>query len=250
MHFCWKDRTTGQVEEVCLLFHCLLVIPLMGQFQDLIIFPDDAEFVRVPQCTTGRVFVLKFKTSPRRLFFWSQEAKDDKDEEFVTKINEYINNPPSARGGGGSHSMLSPSDLSMNPEEELRNLFSNPDMSTQQLMSMLGSVRGLGGPAGLASLLSGVSSSGSTRNSSSSNVSTPAAPQTPTTTPAVASSNATSESSSTTGGSNSPAGLRLQDLQTIISGLSAGQSQDNEVSGVFDRTLILYCKANVIFSPS
>ena len=212
MHFCWKDRNSGQVEE------------------DLIIFPDDAEFVRVPQCTTGRVFVLKFKTSPRRLFFWSQEPKDDKDEEYVTKINEYINNPPAARGGGGGHGMLSPSDLS-NPEEELRNLFSNPDLSTQQLMTMLGSGRGLSGlvgPGGLASLLSGVSGSGSNRNSSSST--TPAAPQTPTTTPAVASSNATSESSSAAGG-NSPAGIRIQDLQNIISGLQTGQGADNEVSG-------------------
>lgn len=216
MHFCWKDRVSGQVEE------------------DLIIFPDDAEFVRVPQCTTGRVFVLKFKTSPRRLFFWSQEPKDDKDEEYVNKINEYINNPPAARGGGGGGGgMLSPSDLSLNPEDELRNLFSNPDMSTQQLMSMLGNVRGLGGPAGLASLLSGVSPVSGGRGGSGASSTTPAAPQTPSTTPAVTTSSSTtaSESStSTTGGTNSPAtaptgpgSIRLQDLQSIISGISAQQ---------------------------
>ena len=39
---------------------------------DLIIFPDDVEFKAVPACTTGRVFVLKFKTSNKRMFFWMQ----------------------------------------------------------------------------------------------------------------------------------------------------------------------------------
>lgn len=41
-------------------------------FQDLIIFPDDCEFKRVNQCTTGRVYVLKFKAGSKRLFFWMQ----------------------------------------------------------------------------------------------------------------------------------------------------------------------------------
>lgn len=59
IHFCWKDRTTGVVED------------------DLIIFPDDCEFVKVSQCTTGRVYVLKFKTSSRKLFFWMQVSIND-----------------------------------------------------------------------------------------------------------------------------------------------------------------------------
>lgn len=44
-------------------------------FQDLIIFPDDCEFKRVNQCTTGRVYVLKFKAGSKRLFFWMQVRK-------------------------------------------------------------------------------------------------------------------------------------------------------------------------------
>lgn len=48
----------------------LMVVPSL--FQDLIIFPDDCEFKRVSQCTTGRVYVLKFKAGSKRLFFWMQ----------------------------------------------------------------------------------------------------------------------------------------------------------------------------------
>ncbi len=60
MHFRWKDRGTGTVED------------------DLIIFPDDIEFKRVSACTTGRVYILKFKSSTRKMFFWMQEPKEDK----------------------------------------------------------------------------------------------------------------------------------------------------------------------------
>ena len=39
---------------------------------DLLIFPDDCEFVKVTKCPeSARVYSLKFKSS-RRLFFWIQ----------------------------------------------------------------------------------------------------------------------------------------------------------------------------------
>merc|ERR1712029_601300 len=75
MHFKWKDRTSGTVED------------------DLIIFPDDIDFLKVDQCKTGRVYVLKFKSSSRRMFFWMQEPKDDKDEELCKKVNDSLNKP-------------------------------------------------------------------------------------------------------------------------------------------------------------
>eukprot|EP01114_Cavostelium_apophysatum_P000446 TRINITY_DN1040_c0_g1_i2.p1 TRINITY_DN1040_c0_g1~~TRINITY_DN1040_c0_g1_i2.p1 ORF type:complete len:353 (+),score=102.91 TRINITY_DN1040_c0_g1_i2:189-1247(+) len=86
IHFVWKDRTTGAVED------------------DLIIFPEEATFKRVKQIT-GRVYMLEFKASSKRHFFWLQEPKEDKDEENCNKINEHINNPPNpeqgaATGGG------------------------------------------------------------------------------------------------------------------------------------------------------
>merc|ERR1719323_795035 len=76
IHFIWKDRNSNKIED------------------DLIIFPDDIEFSRVSKCTTGRVYVLKFKSSPRRMFFWMQEPSDKKDKYFCNKVNQYLNKLP------------------------------------------------------------------------------------------------------------------------------------------------------------
>ncbi|XP_045913045.1 proteasomal ubiquitin receptor ADRM1 isoform X3 [Micropterus dolomieu] len=130
IHFCWKDRTTGNVDD------------------DLIIFPDDCEFKRVSQCTTGRVYVLKFKAGSKRLFFWMQEPKTEKDEEHCRKVNEYLNNPPipgTAGSGGGSGHELS----ALGGEGGLQNLLGN--MSHNQLMQLIGPT-GLGGLGGLGAL--------------------------------------------------------------------------------------------------
>jgi len=58
---------SGQAGGVLRRYQCFDFV-----FQDLIIFPDDCEFKRVSQCTTGRVYVLKFKAGSKRLFFWMQ----------------------------------------------------------------------------------------------------------------------------------------------------------------------------------
>eukprot|EP00670_Eutreptiella_braarudii_P003613 CAMPEP_0174302734 /NCGR_PEP_ID=MMETSP0809-20121228/59783_1 /TAXON_ID=73025 ORGANISM="Eutreptiella gymnastica-like, Strain CCMP1594" /NCGR_SAMPLE_ID=MMETSP0809 /ASSEMBLY_ACC=CAM_ASM_000658 /LENGTH=373 /DNA_ID=CAMNT_0015408657 /DNA_START=26 /DNA_END=1147 /DNA_ORIENTATION=- len=84
IHFQWKDRYTGTVEE------------------DLVIFPDEAVFSRVEKCTTGRVYLLDFKGTNRQIFYWVQEPKEDKDEENCEKINQFINNPPPLRGGNSA----------------------------------------------------------------------------------------------------------------------------------------------------
>lgn len=113
MHFRWKDRSTGQVET------------------DLIIFPDEAVFKKVKQCTTGRVFLLEWKSTERRLFFWMQEPSDEKDAELCEKVNKALNSPPAAEGGeagaGGVPGLAG--------------------MSQEQLLAMMG-MGGLGGMGG------------------------------------------------------------------------------------------------------
>ncbi|KAF9979706.1 adhesion regulating molecule 1 [Modicella reniformis] len=72
MHFYWKNRTTEVIED------------------DLILFPGDAELILVPQCTTGRVVMLQFKSSSAKMFFWLQEAMTDRDQIIIQQINTLI----------------------------------------------------------------------------------------------------------------------------------------------------------------
>lgn len=202
MHFCWKDRTTGTVEE------------------DLIVFPDDCEYKKVTQCTTGRVFVLKFKSSNRKLFFWMQEPKTDKDEENVRKINDILNNPPtpgSNRSTGSTPNPVLGSDLSNLRDSDIQNLFGN--ISQQQLMQILGS-----GMSSLATLLGPGSGGQGGRSSSSTSATTtasttPAATTTTTPTPAPTTP-ATDSSKSSSEEKTASTPIQLSDLQNILSGIS------------------------------
>ncbi|XP_052225982.1 proteasomal ubiquitin receptor ADRM1-like isoform X1 [Dreissena polymorpha] len=247
MHFCWKDRTTGSVED------------------DLIIFPDDIEFKHVKQCTTGRVFVLKFKSSTRKFFFWMQEPKSDKDEEYSKKVNEYLNNPPtpgSNRGGEGSL----PSDLAnLAGDSDIQSILGG--MSQQQLMQLLG---GMGGPGGGLSALMGrpgsaqstasepplrVQSSPGTRSAASE---TPTQPR-PVTAVALPSHGTTTTSAGTAGGTTTttPAGrgtrasaaggkpaIQLSDLQNILSNMNVPADKDVDLSKALDPESMVPILAN------
>jgi len=209
MHFCWKDRTSGSVEE------------------DLIIFPDDCEYRAIPQCTDGRAFVLKFKSTARRLFFWMQESSTAKDEEYVRKINDLLNNPPalgsqsSGRSiGASSAQALLSGDLR---DSDLHSLIGN--ISQQQLLQILGS--------GVPSMMGGGSTTttGGTRSTTTTSSSTTAASTTASTitasatatsTPAAPSTTTTSSTASAKTPSSTPrAPIQLKDLQNILSGMGS-----------------------------
>lgn len=221
-HFCWKDRTSGNVED------------------DLIIFPDDCEFKKVDQCKDGRVFLLKFKSSNRKLFFWLQEPTSDKDEEYCRKVNELLNNPPQANNGGGG---------SRQEGSDLQYMLNN--MSQQQLMQLFG---GVGQMGGLSSLLGSLNrpSSGSrnTTTTTTSASSTPSATRTTTAssgggtavtqTPVNTNQSATpraprkgpnsgpTEAATPATGSNTEASrVLLSELQNYLAGISAGGSKQS-----------------------
>lgn len=187
MHFMWKDRATNTVED------------------DLIIFPDDIEFKRVPECTTGRVYVLKFKSSSRRLFFWMQEPKENKDGDFCRRVNQWLSKRPS-RGGlrrvdNRDSSIGSNEDMEVSSfgEENLDSVLGN--MNPEQLMEILerGGLSEAGGPE-FASMLQAISSNASNSSQFDSPSSEPRTSNGP---------NSTSVPSR---------GVQLSDLQSILSG--------------------------------
>jgi len=253
MHFTWKDRTTGTVEE------------------DLTIFPDDCEFVHVPACTTGRVYVLKFKTCSKRMFFWMQEPKTDKDEDLCKKINDALNNPPapgssrsSGAGAGALSGVLPPGfDLNNVGDSDLQSMLNN--MSQTQLMQIFGGVSGGAGgsSASLASLLAGGAGAGSGGSSTRSRQAAgtgrprPNIPATPEASAAgTGSVSSTPATPANTGGSTAVPGsavaagansaIQLSDLQSILSniqvpagaeGIGAGEPAVDLASGLTSEAL-------------
>ncbi|XP_055709269.1 proteasomal ubiquitin receptor ADRM1 homolog [Phlebotomus papatasi] len=216
IHFCWKDRTTGNTED------------------DLIIFPDDCEFKKIEQCTSGRVYLLKFKSSSRKLFFWMQETKTDKDDEWCRRINDVINNPPTNIPSGGRGA----------DNSDLQYMLNN--MSQQQLMQLFGGVGQIGG---LSSLFGGnarSSESSSARNTPStggggsgaasatavtpppvtSSASQPAAPKKTTGSARVTNNGTASESSNS---ATDKTNVLLSELQSYLSEFSpSGQAASGQ----------------------
>lgn len=71
MHFQWMDREKNEVAV------------------DLIVI-NDAYLEKIEKCKDGRVYLLRFTSSEKKLFFWMQEPKTEKDAEFVKTFNEAI----------------------------------------------------------------------------------------------------------------------------------------------------------------
>uniref|UniRef100_A0A7S2KTS2 Pru domain-containing protein n=1 Tax=Zooxanthella nutricula TaxID=1333877 RepID=A0A7S2KTS2_9DINO len=87
MHFQWLDREKGEVSL------------------DLIVI-NDAYFERIEKVKDGRVYILRFTSSDKKLFFWMQEPKTEGDEEMIKKFNEATGAsiPDKKAGGAGATS--------------------------------------------------------------------------------------------------------------------------------------------------
>eukprot|EP00746_Dinoflagellata_sp_MGD_P011866 gnl/MRDRNA2_/MRDRNA2_125067_c0_seq1.p1 gnl/MRDRNA2_/MRDRNA2_125067_c0~~gnl/MRDRNA2_/MRDRNA2_125067_c0_seq1.p1 ORF type:complete len:289 (+),score=86.62 gnl/MRDRNA2_/MRDRNA2_125067_c0_seq1:89-955(+) len=73
MHLQWWDRTKNPI-----------------QMEDDLIVINDAYFERITKCTTGRVYLLRFTSSDKKMFFWMQEPKEEGDKEIIDKANAGI----------------------------------------------------------------------------------------------------------------------------------------------------------------
>merc|ERR1719310_399334 len=84
MHFQWVDR---EKNEVAL---------------DLLFF-QDAYFQKIEKCKDGRVFLLRFTSSDKKLFFWLQEPKTEGDDDLLKKFNEAVGAKiPEKKPGSGA----------------------------------------------------------------------------------------------------------------------------------------------------
>ncbi|KAL9539750.1 hypothetical protein MBANPS3_010083 [Mucor bainieri] len=125
LHLYWKERKNQSVAE-----------------DDLIIFPDEAEFRQITQCTTGRVYLLQFKTSNERHFYWMQSKTDEKDKEVAERVNELIRDPDA--------NMNAAADLDESSSHaELMRLLNgvesqDPNITPENLLQFLNSMNGSG----------------------------------------------------------------------------------------------------------
>merc|ERR1719495_2254351 len=207
IHLCWKTREGSNVED------------------DLIIFPDDCEWKHYKPVTSSRIYVLKFKSSSRRMFFWMQEPNASKDEDLAKKVNDSMNNPPKP-GSSGSNRGGGASDLSelLGGNGNLQDLFNNVDQN--QLLQLMG-----GGGGGLGSLLQGGNSMMSSRESrTSSSKTSVATSETPASAAVSAPPTATTtsddnkkQSSNTEGGKKQ---IDVSMLQNILSNIQPAQKVD------------------------
>lgn len=70
--------------------------------------------------------------------YFSQEPKDEKDEEHCRKVNDFLNNPPPQSNGGGSNTRNSNISAALQglPESDMQGLLGN--INQNDLMQLLG----------------------------------------------------------------------------------------------------------------
>eukprot|EP00499_Haloplacidia_sp_CaronLabIsolate_P002637 CAMPEP_0196782154 /NCGR_PEP_ID=MMETSP1104-20130614/10829_1 /TAXON_ID=33652 /ORGANISM="Cafeteria sp., Strain Caron Lab Isolate" /LENGTH=374 /DNA_ID=CAMNT_0042152385 /DNA_START=43 /DNA_END=1167 /DNA_ORIENTATION=- len=82
----WVDRGSNQVDPE----------------HDHLIFPDAQTFEKVDTGREGdRVYILQYRNSARRFFYWMQEPDASKDAELVGKLNQLLRDPTANVSDGG-----------------------------------------------------------------------------------------------------------------------------------------------------
>ncbi|GAA5800643.1 hypothetical protein HPULCUR_006079 [Helicostylum pulchrum] len=121
LHLYWKERKNNSTPE-----------------DDMIIFSEEAEFSKVEECTTGRVYVLKFKTSNETHFYWMQNKNEDNDHALVERVNELISDPET------NMNISSELDESASHDELMRLLndaeSQDPNLTPENLLQFLNSM--------------------------------------------------------------------------------------------------------------
>ncbi|KAF4317763.1 hypothetical protein BBO99_00007780 [Phytophthora kernoviae] len=194
LHFQWMDRQTGASPE------------------DFIIFPEDAHFAKVD---TGRpddrVYILQYKNSSRRFFFWMQNKDSSRDEELVKKVNDCMNNAQSAASGSDSG----------------RGSGNNVQLDHNAIMQMLGAMgpgdqgRGGAGGAGQAVQMSEL-------QNILQNMGLPAGAQSAASSPAT-SAVSSSQASQNGGGSSAAATTASTQHEHDVSGMEVDEMDEDEL---------------------
>ncbi|KFK32498.1 hypothetical protein AALP_AA6G250100 [Arabis alpina] len=129
IHFQWLDRTQNMVED------------------DQIVFPDEALFEKVNQ-SSDRVYILKFNSDDRKLFFWMQEPRAEGDAELCSSVNQYLNQPLEFLGEG--HAAAIPEEVEDMVEDDVSSRAGN--LAVPNLSTDVSDVTSSSGPVKLADL--------------------------------------------------------------------------------------------------
>ncbi|EEY68626.1 proteasomal ubiquitin receptor ADRM1-like protein [Phytophthora infestans T30-4] len=193
LHFQWVDRQTGASPE------------------DFIIFPDDAHFAKVDTGRTNdRVYILQYKNSSRRFFFWMQNKDASRDEDLVKKVNDCMNNAQAASSSDGS-----------------RGSGNNVQLDHNAIMQMLGAMgagdQGRGGAGG-----SGQAVQMSELQNILQNMGLPAGAQSAASSPAT-SAVSSSQASQNGGGSSAAATTASTQHEHDVGGMEVDEMDEDEL---------------------
>lgn len=90
---------------------------------NLVVFPGEITVEKVPECTTGRVILLRFVSDPsNKMFFWMQEGNQEKDEDNIKRLADGLEQTHEQVDEEGDLADAT-AGLSPSEQEQLMNMF-------------------------------------------------------------------------------------------------------------------------------